>query len=355
MMNISASICRWLSFSLYIAAMGLPAYYIGETREPQVAGVLLLIGWLGPIDGHFSWFANLAYIFAQIKYKQHRLSALLGFIAAALALSFLLHKTIIASEAPTYARITAYGWGYFLWTTSICIFLIDRLSRFVSSGHTINNNLVVITLQLLIISIATLVFIQHHYFNEDSQYKFEIQRDLIYKEKCINVGEIIYKNPKLVNGLFFDNGWGARVQNIKNTNRWYLLGVGESSVGLLNSGFIKFYEEKNSASASSKNKSMYVRHEKTSGAGVPTEELSSEYAIVNIDMNIPSKFNIIGGELVIVDLEDNSVLAKNTYVFNGSKESFCGHSINGYFDTGLFIMRALKLEKRFPSAFDRKP
>jgi hypothetical protein len=33
-------------------------------------------------------------------------------------LSFLAHKSIVSSEAPTYSIITGYGLGYWLWLSS---------------------------------------------------------------------------------------------------------------------------------------------------------------------------------------------------------------------------------------------
>ena len=65
--------CLWFSLALYATGFAFPAYYIGNTHEPQNSSSLLLMGWLGPLDGHFSWFANLFFLslYLSIKKKIH--------------------------------------------------------------------------------------------------------------------------------------------------------------------------------------------------------------------------------------------------------------------------------------------
>jgi hypothetical protein len=49
---------------------------------------------------------------------KNKIALLLGVVASALMIAFLFRHTIIASEAPTYAKIIGYGAGYWLWLTS---------------------------------------------------------------------------------------------------------------------------------------------------------------------------------------------------------------------------------------------
>jgi len=118
-----------ISVLCYLACLTLPAYYIGAQFEPQMAYAALMIGWLGPLDGHFSWYANPLFLLALIFVNRPQRSSTLGFIAFALAVSFLFHKNIIVSEAPTYEVIISYGWGYGLWVTSLAVFSIGQLLR----------------------------------------------------------------------------------------------------------------------------------------------------------------------------------------------------------------------------------
>lgn len=110
---------RWGSLVLYALALTGPGFYFGSSREPWEAHLLLLVGWLGPVDGHFSWIANPAYLIAHLMYRTREWSFRASAVALLLALSFLLHPTIAVSEAPTYANIVGYGWGYILWVLSI--------------------------------------------------------------------------------------------------------------------------------------------------------------------------------------------------------------------------------------------
>jgi hypothetical protein len=112
---------RWLSLVLYALALLGPGFYFGGSREPWEAYLLLLTGWLGLAYGHFSWLANPAFLIAQLMYRTRDRSLRACTVALLLALSFLLHRTIAVSEAPTYASIVGYGWGYYLWVLSIAV------------------------------------------------------------------------------------------------------------------------------------------------------------------------------------------------------------------------------------------
>jgi hypothetical protein len=39
--------------------------------------------------------------------------------------AFLFRQTIVASEAPTYAKITGYAAGYWLWLTSAVLVIVS--------------------------------------------------------------------------------------------------------------------------------------------------------------------------------------------------------------------------------------
>jgi hypothetical protein len=53
-------------------------------------------------------------------------------------LRFLLHTTILSSEAPTHSKITGYGSGYWLWVASgIFFFLSDVLALALRSNRAV--------------------------------------------------------------------------------------------------------------------------------------------------------------------------------------------------------------------------
>jgi uncharacterized membrane protein len=57
----------------------------------------------------FSWFGK------------HKIALPLALIAIGLIVAFLFRQTMIVSEAPTYAKITGYSAGCWLWLTSAVI------------------------------------------------------------------------------------------------------------------------------------------------------------------------------------------------------------------------------------------
>ena len=91
---------------------------------------LLLIGPLGLLDGIFEWFANpfllWAWIFSLI--GKHKIALPLAVLATALIVAFLFRQTVIVSEAPTYAKITGYAAGYWLWLTSAALAVVSALT-----------------------------------------------------------------------------------------------------------------------------------------------------------------------------------------------------------------------------------
>jgi hypothetical protein len=59
--------------------------------------------------GFFSWFGK------------HKIALPLALIAIGLIAAFLFRQAMIVSEAPTYAKITGYSAGYWLWLSSAII------------------------------------------------------------------------------------------------------------------------------------------------------------------------------------------------------------------------------------------
>ncbi len=84
---------------------------------------LLLIGPLSLLAGIFEWFANpfllAAWIFSW--FGKNKIALPLALLATGVIVAFLLRETIIVSEAPTYAKITGYAAGYWLWLSSAVI------------------------------------------------------------------------------------------------------------------------------------------------------------------------------------------------------------------------------------------
>ncbi len=125
------------SVLLFLGSLTQDAYYLaGDNPEAWSASWgLLLIGWMGVFFGVFAWLANPLLVLSWLlclRGKQG--AALIVSIAAVLfALSFLLHSTIIASEAPTYRAVTGYGVGYWLWLASMLIMAAGTLHLYLAA------------------------------------------------------------------------------------------------------------------------------------------------------------------------------------------------------------------------------
>ena len=118
-----------ISIIVFAASLTQDGYYIaGENpRAWCPAFFSLLLGPIGLFDGIFEWLANpvlaAAWVFSLA--GKNKFALLLGSLASALMLAFLFRQTIIASEAPTYTKITGYGAGYWLWVTSGALVIVS--------------------------------------------------------------------------------------------------------------------------------------------------------------------------------------------------------------------------------------
>ena len=125
------------SVLVFLASLTQDAYYLAGDNPDAWAtswGVLL-VGWMGIFYGVFAWLANPLLLLSWILCLRGELRAALIISAAAVlfALSFLLHSTIVASEAPTYRAVTGYGVGYWLWLASMLIMAAGTLRLYLAS------------------------------------------------------------------------------------------------------------------------------------------------------------------------------------------------------------------------------
>ena len=119
------------SIGLFLWALTQDGYYI-EGSNPRAwapAWVLLLLGWVGLFHGVFAWFANplLALGWAFSFSGKYREGSWISGAAILFILSFLLHSTVISSEAPTYSKITGYGLGYWVWIASATALFLSNI------------------------------------------------------------------------------------------------------------------------------------------------------------------------------------------------------------------------------------
>lgn len=328
--------------ALSIACFGLclvfPGYYLGDRFEPQVAGTLLLTGWLGPLDGHLSWYANPLFLLALVFHRRPLRSSILGLVALALAASFLLHGRIAVSEAPTYQSIVAYGWGYALWLTA---FATLSLGQWLRARGTDARRTSIASFSCFGVCLAG--FLAYYALGESSLSAISKERDLFFAQKCGSAGERISKKADGVKGIFFDPDWEVRVsaQSRSNPGASHASGSGVIGLGLLNRGHLAFYEtrERNDPA-------RYLKFEFGDFRGKQVKRLESEYAVITETPEIPPKLNIVGATVTIQDLRDASVLASATYFLDQRSGKFCGNS-RGAFATSEFVTEVLGLKKMY--------
>lgn len=329
-----------LSIICFAVGLALPAYYLGDAFEPQGSAPLLLTGWLGPFDGHFSWYANPLYVLALVFYRRPRASSVLAGLALALAASLLLHQRIAVSEAPTYQTIVAYGWGYALWLTAMATLAVGQWMR--ARGA---DGRRIITATLACGGVLLAAYLAYYTLGEHALYGAGEERNRVFAQYCASAGEQIYKKTDDVKGLFFDPDWEQRVtaRAHLNTGSSYASGSGVIGLAHLNQGQLAFYETRDRHDPA-----RYLRFKPGEFQGQKVDRLESEYAVITDTPAIPPRLNLIGGTVTIKDLRDSSVLATATFFLDKQTGQFCGNS-RGAFSTSAFVTEVLGLKKKYAS------
>lgn len=115
-----------ISIACYVMSLMLPAYDNGHVTN---GGEALAMGWLGPLDGHFSWYANLFYFWALAKYRHKNKNLIPAFIGLALSTSFMFASDIFHDEGIGDRPIRALEWGYFLWVMAMLLLTLALVQQ----------------------------------------------------------------------------------------------------------------------------------------------------------------------------------------------------------------------------------
>jgi hypothetical protein len=122
----------WASIALYVASLLTDGFYV-EGHNPRAWSPgwgELVLGWVSVFQGTPAWLANPALFlgwFASVS-RRRRMAIVFSCTALVLMVSFVFVKSVVVSEAPTFARVTGYGTGYWLWTLSALALLLGSLA-----------------------------------------------------------------------------------------------------------------------------------------------------------------------------------------------------------------------------------
>lgn len=329
---------RWTSRAsllLFLSCLALPAYYTGNAFDPERALAPLIWGWLGPLDGHFAWYANLFYVLAWRHYQRSpgKCQAL-AWLAVALALSFLLYPSLLKDEGGGRASITGYGWGYALWVLSLAAL---ALAAALKTSRT--------WLASALIGAASLaglgLFVHHHQLAEDSLGALSRGRDAHWTQLCNAAGERSFAAPsKPVTSLYFGAESAARFSKFM-LGRYTAEEWGEySSRGLPQ---IEFTEQ--DARGPGPSSLPYLRLTAGRHPAQPSADLRSTHRVVVTDLgkDLPPTWHILARKVQVFENGRVEPLGETVYAISRDDHRFCGARAGDEFDEIAFVFRTLQL------------
>ena len=116
---------------IYLISLTMECYLVnGKPSIGSFGLIALLLGWVNFDFVGLIWLANPLFILSLLIFffsKKKRIAVILSLIVSILAISFLLIKEIIWSEAGHVGEITGYLTGYWLWVSAILLMTINLL------------------------------------------------------------------------------------------------------------------------------------------------------------------------------------------------------------------------------------
>jgi len=121
-----AKVAFVLAIVFWLASLAFPGLI--TYKEDSLIGLQILsVGWLGPLTGNFSWYANILFFIGLFRVVSGKSTEILLFIAIILVLStFTLGN--FSSGLESSDTVYGYGFGFILWTLSF--FLLQLASWF---------------------------------------------------------------------------------------------------------------------------------------------------------------------------------------------------------------------------------
>lgn len=198
-------------------------------------------------------------------------------------------------------------------------------------------------------------YVASMYFGHNAPFRIAREAGEFLDAKCLFAGERITRRPqKGVTGLYFERDGGEYYEKIEGG---VYQAFGSSGAGdlLVNTGLLLFMERPNDrVRPEDGGQFKYRRHGLKDWKGQPVNKLSSEFGLYHKDLTTDAarKLGVRGGEITIRDLATDEVTATTTYYVSSRQRRFCGMAPDGSFSARHFAVRALGLEKRYPSISD---
>ena len=128
---VLAALAAWL------ACLFLPPLQIADRDSSGWGLAYLLTGWMGPLAGHFEWFANpLLFVAAFALWRGHAKTAFVVALTACLLIMLLpLRGTIYADEGGHRQTIEAFRLGFWLWLAAPALITIGAMANLRPERH----------------------------------------------------------------------------------------------------------------------------------------------------------------------------------------------------------------------------
>jgi len=118
------------ALACWLACLFLPPLLLDKRDSSGWGLAYLLTGWMGPLAGHFEWFANPLLLAAAVAlWRAHvRTAFVMALLACLLVLLLPIRGTIVADEGGSAVSILSFRLGFWLWLAAPSLLCLGALS-----------------------------------------------------------------------------------------------------------------------------------------------------------------------------------------------------------------------------------
>ena len=306
-----------VAIACYLACFFAPAIYTGDRFEPMSPIAMLMIGWAAALELNFTWFANIFFVAAVFRARSRPgTSAALAGMALILALSFLLYGHVRAHEIASKSPITAYGWGYALWVTSMTVLATGQLARLYGGRYGARTLAALLSGGLVIVGYGTYLA-----SGAGGLYANSKERDRVFEASCKTTGTRVLRRVTNARSVYLepDSAWTVAPRSSWTPERKYRASRESMRNNFLRSGRLDFVET--NAREGSKG---HLRFTPGDTAGTPVELPQAMYAVSAQEHDLPHRLGLVGETVLIKDRRNGTLLARASYVLDRETGRYCG-------------------------------